>query len=136
MKKAIEIQVKERGWPAHFVLADKCTFTRNTLLQHGQNRVVISSVGCLLSSYKSDAEIEMIGSGRYYEVKAFVAIWEDNVWAADVQKQIDLECNQVITEMTDDSHIKADLMHDEAVAEVMMNLLNNPDYLAEFDSEN
>ena len=57
----------ERGWSGHFICADSCKFRRNTLLECGDVKVVVSSVGALCV----DGKLTEIGAGRHYETMAF-----------------------------------------------------------------
>ena len=57
----------ERGWGAHFIRADRCLFRRNTLLEKGTTKIVVSTVGALIS----EGKMEEIGPKRYYETLAF-----------------------------------------------------------------
>lgn len=73
------VKVTERGWAGHFILGHKCMFHRNTLLEKGDVKIVVSSVGKLLS-YNNDAKIETIECDRYYETMVFFAKndkWQD-----------------------------------------------------------
>lgn len=73
MKK--QIKKTERGWAGHFILAQSCTFRRNTLVEYGHKAVVVSTVGCMRLSdgqgnYRAPEEI---GCDRYYETMSFLA---------------------------------------------------------------
>jgi hypothetical protein len=37
----------ERGWIAHYICADRCRFRRNTLLECGNRRVIVSTIGAM-----------------------------------------------------------------------------------------
>ena len=41
----MEVKRTERGYPGHFILSHRCVFTRNTLLEYGETRVIVSTVG-------------------------------------------------------------------------------------------
>ena len=69
----------EQGWPGHFVCADKCLFRRNTLLQIGEARVIVSTVGDMRNHRN---EITSIGSDLYYETMVFAAEFQDGYWIA------------------------------------------------------
>lgn len=61
----------ERGWPAHFILADRCTFRRNTLLECSDGQaVVVSTVGRCVEP--DGTTIMKIGADRYFETMAFM----------------------------------------------------------------
>ena len=64
----------EQGWAGHFCASSRCRFRRNTLLECGSRRVVVSTVGNywpppLPPDYENVAE--EIGCDRYYETMAF-----------------------------------------------------------------
>ena len=88
----MKVQRTERGWAAHFVCADDCKFRRNTLLECGEVKVVVSTVGAM---YKG-GKLQEIGCDRHYETMAFYVdnstgeykdadvsreIWFDSPWA-------------------------------------------------------
>jgi len=77
----------ERGWCGHFICGDRCRFRRNTLLECGDKKFVISTVGvCII-----DNEVETIGLDRWYETMAFIGEDNGGYIDADVTKQIDFE---------------------------------------------
>ena len=65
-----EVNVIERGWAGHFILADRCLFRRNTLLEYKDKKWVVSKVG----AYRTlENKIDNIGHRRWYETMAFNA---------------------------------------------------------------
>lgn len=111
----------ERGWIGHYICADRCLFRRNTLLELGDIRVVISTVGGQWD--KRERKLEKIGSDRYYETKAFHAKFEDVYWEADVQKEINFDSNWSINDPKTDSNVVND-MHETVVDEIVEKLLS------------
>lgn len=71
----------ELGWGAHFVGAPECYFRRNTLLELGTRRIIVSTVGNYHGTH------EPIGSGRVYETIVFQALWTGRYWDADINRQ-------------------------------------------------
>jgi hypothetical protein len=80
-----EVIRTERGWPGHFIAALNCQFRRNTLLEHGERRIVVSTVG----RYAPADEYQTIGLDRYAETMAFEAERaECGCWVADVTREV------------------------------------------------
>lgn len=77
----------ERGWPAHYCGSARCMFRRNTLLELGEIRVVVSTIGMQRSA--RTGEIEEIGVNRHYETLAFYAELQDQYWEIDTDRQIE-----------------------------------------------
>ena len=105
----------ERGWAGHFICSDKCKFRRNTLLECGDVKVVVSSVGAMYV----DGELTEVGPGRHYETMAFYVdetsgdykdadvgeeIWFDSPWAMKWHKDgyIDNEANDMHEAVVDE----------------------------------
>lgn len=66
----MEISVKERGWPGHFICASRCIYRRNTLVSDGERHIIVSSVG---GYHESDNKpVRQIGCDRYYETMCFI----------------------------------------------------------------
>lgn len=79
--------VSHRGWPGHFIQNSRCRFHCNTLIEFGETRVVVSTVGHMIE----DDRVVPIGSGgRTYETMVFHAeLDEEGVWeAGDRQVEI------------------------------------------------
>jgi len=108
------MKITERGWPGHFILCDRCLFRRNTLIEHNDVAVVVSTVG-LLKARDSD-KFETVGSGRYFETMAFYADKNDKWKDAIIDRQIWLDCKCTIAEI--DAEGEANDMHDAAVKEI------------------
>ena len=111
----------ERGWAGHFIGAHDCAFRRNTLLENGEERIVVSMVG----GYSKKAKLETIGAGgRYYETMAFKAKKKGQYFDADVLEEISFNsewaiCADSPEELPDDVDNQADLQHERVVAELM-----------------
>lgn len=118
------ITIKERGWTGHFILGNDCLYKRNTLVTHGDTRIVVSSVGNLVT-HNSQGEIESIlneiGYDRVYETMVFYANDKDGYIEADVNKEITLNVKRGLSksELREDRDNQADAMHDDNVAEVV-----------------
>lgn len=110
-------KITERGWAGHFICADRCRFRRNTLIDFGNEKIVVSTVGVMLLN-PDDKKFQTIGLARHYETMAFRAKKEGAYWDADVTKQIDFQSNWRIEEITDNSDNEANEMHDAVVAEL------------------
>lgn len=110
----------ERGWPSHYICAHDCQFRRNTLLEYGDARIVVSTVGNRRTG--NDRELQTIGRRRYYETMAFHAEWDGPYWDADSNKTIDFESDWEISNMEISSDQRANDMH-EAVVEEISNTL-------------
>ena len=108
----------ERGWAGHFIGAANCLFRRNSLLERGEIRIVVSTVG----NYRLDNKIENIGAfGRCHETMAFRAEFDGQYWDTDVSCQFHLDCPWSLGIEADDNEIND--MHETAVAwvEAQMN---------------
>ena len=114
----------ERGWAGHFICADSCEFRRNTLLESGEERIVVSTVG----GYRYNEKLKTIGAGgRYYETMAFEAKKKGPYFDADVSEQLSFEnewaiCADSIDELPDDVDNRADEMHEAIVSELTARL--------------
>lgn len=84
----IEVKRTERGWGGHFVCGFRCKFRRNTLLEHHDCRIVISTVGMFFEK-ENDEQATTLGQDRYYETEAFVAyLAHGHYWDADVSERV------------------------------------------------
>lgn len=112
----MEIKQTERGWAGHFICSDRCFFRRNTLIERGSTKIVISTVGNFFPTREKIqlGEPEEIGANRFYETKAFYAVEEDGFIEADTEKEISLGVPWSIGEKHKDN--EANKMHDDAVA--------------------
>lgn len=117
----MENQVKrtELGWAGHFICADRCLFRRNTLLEYGGLKVVVSTVGRMLNLRGDD--FEPIGFKRHFETMAFMAKDDDKYNDADVRKPVSFSSNWQLPEP--DIELEANEMHENVVKEITECLL-------------
>ena len=108
----------ERGYAGHFIGCAKCSFRRNTLLELGEVRVVVSTVG----SYRAGKDGEVIpvsaAWNRYYETMAFRAAPAGGPYVEATGDGIKVAATCAINECEFDSDFAADLMHEAVVAEI------------------
>lgn len=115
----------ERGWGGHFICADRCLYRRNTLLECGERRFVVSSVGAMR---KDGGGFGPIGAfDRYYETMAFEVKREGLYWEADVQREVPFEsewsiCATTPEQLPSDVDNQMDRQHEAVVAELSANL--------------
>ena len=64
--------ITERGWAGHFICSDRCQFRRNTLIDFGKKKIIVSTVG-LLRLERDDKKFETVGYNRFYETMALEA---------------------------------------------------------------
>lgn len=115
----MSVRRTERGWAGHFIGAPLCRFRRNTLLEAGETRIVISTVGLMddpLKKNKGGGFME-IGWNRHFETMAFHAQRVANrYWDADVSRQVEFNAPWAID--TYDADDKANDMHEAVVSEI------------------
>lgn len=120
------IKITERGWPGHYICADRCHFRRNTLVECGKRRIVVSTVGAMKTppSQENQPDYEEIGAGRYFETMVFRAERNGSYWDADVLKPIyGLGLPWCIARApTHTSDAEADTMHNATVREIATRL--------------
>lgn len=118
------VVITERGWPAHFICADRCLFRRNTLIECGNRRIVVSTVGAMRDVTRGGA-FEEIGAGHYFETGAFRAKRSEpaGYWDVDVHRTIPFEAPRYLTTKPHwGSDAEADAMHEAVVAELTAKL--------------
>lgn len=90
-------KITYRGWPGHYILGHRCVFRLNTLIECGKKRVVVSTVGELLSREGSPGKVlcEPLGptggpgnGDRYYEIYVREARREHGWWEADFSRPV------------------------------------------------
>lgn len=110
----------ERGWAGHFICADSCKFRRNTLLECGDVKVVVSSVGAMYV----DGKLTEIGTRRHYETMAFYVDPTSGEYKdADVSEEIFFESKGAL-KWHKDGYIdnEANDMHEAVVDEITRKL--------------
>jgi len=123
MKQRKIVKRTERGYSGHLWCRDQCSFHRNTLLELGDLRVIVSTVGSFRPGY--DKDIETIGLNRYYETECFHAQWEDPYWEIDVSNEIYPDgLKWSIGRISRETHKEADEMHEAYVSAVIERMLN------------
>lgn len=123
----MKVTTTERGWAGHFIGADHCRFGRNTLIQKGKIRVIVSTVGNYLTNSGLPEEI---GYKRYYETMAFRAKKVGAYWDADVTREYPFEsdweiCADSPNELSAGVDNEANDMHEAVVAEIVSKLSKN-----------
>lgn len=108
----------ERGWAGHFIAARNCQFRRNTLLECGEQRVVVSTVGNWVNGDVC-GKAEEIGLDRYYEAMAFAASLQGLYWDADVSRQLYFEAEWSVDHVRDEADQEANDIHEAVVAELI-----------------
>jgi len=128
---ASTIQRTERGWAGHFSGAHSCLFRRNTLLECGDTRIVVSTVGLFKTSksyvfvpinkeYHAGPEDD-----RHFETKAFHAVFDGRYWDADFSREISFESPWCISEVDEDiraANDRANDQHEAVVSEISARL--------------
>lgn len=110
------VKITERGWAGHFCAADLCKFRRNTLLEYGDKRWIVSTVGDMVDVFSKKPTT--IGLNRYYETMAFEARFDGRYWDADVSNQLYFDSDWAIGEITEGSDDLANEMHEKVVKEL------------------
>ena len=120
-----EVKVTERGWAGHFILADRCLFRRNTLLEYKGIKWIVSTVG----AYRTlENKIDTIGHRRWYETMAFEAYEKDGYIDANVEKEISFDSEwgiwgdsweEVCEDCDGTPDNTANDMHDKVVSELI-----------------
>lgn len=126
----MNVKRTERGWAGHFICADRCLFRRNTLLEFGTIKVVVSTIGNMVnihaSGYPNKFEIETIGAGRYFETMAFHAEEKKGFIDANVSRHVPFESSWAIAKPWKEG--EANDMHEAVVDEISKGLLNGNKY--------
>ena len=112
----MKIKITERGYAGHLCVASQCRFKRNTLIEYGRKKIVVSTIGNYNPSHKN--EPDTIGINRYYETMAFEAEYVKPYWEANVSVEVPFKSNWQISEIAFNTDKKADEMHDKVVREL------------------
>ncbi len=112
----MELKITERGWPGHYICAEYCLFRRNTLIEYGDLKWIVSTVGRQLPANDSDYW-ETVGYERYYETMVFEAEQDGIYWDAG-KKHIDFDSPWAIHDCRDDSEFRANEMHEKVITEL------------------
>jgi hypothetical protein len=119
----VNVTRTERGWPGHFIGGRECLFRRNTLLECGDRRVVVSTVG----NYRplsTPGKITEIGLKRYYETMAFEATFDEPYWETDAECAVPFDSPWMIDHCRREADAEANAMHEAVVAELIDRLGN------------
>jgi len=112
-----KIKITERGWAGHFCASHHCGFRRNTLIEKGKNKIIVSTVGNYNLPGADDLD-KKIGYERYYETMVFKAKKVGIYWEADVTKEVPFESPWAINELETETDQKANDMHENVVREI------------------
>ena len=113
------IKRTERGWPGHFAESADCLFRRNTLIENGEEAIVVSTVG---QRHNGDGLKPLCGR-RYYETMAFKAAKKGFYIDADFLVPVLFDsaweiCADSPEKLPGDADSLADRMHEDVVAEL------------------
>lgn len=128
MAKLKSLTITERGYAGHFAGWRNCDYRRNTLIEYGTRRIIVSSIGDYYL-FEPDGPQE-IGHDRYFETKVFPAHLVEGYWVADTTREISIESpNQINKETLTDSSFQTfnlmDNQHDDVVKEITEKLMAN-----------
>jgi len=116
-----KLKITERGFAGHFCGSASCLFHRNTLVEYGNKRMVVSTVGNYrpaLRGMELTNRDRQIGLDRYYETMVFRAKKIGVYWEADVSEEIEFNSAWSIDKLENESDMEADNMHDKVVKEI------------------
>jgi len=119
-----KVKITYRGWVGHFICGHDCMFRLNTLLEYGDIKIVVSTVGAMKSSLSK--KYETIGYDRYFETMAFHAEKEGDFWDADVMREINFESEWAWNSLEDEW--KANKGHIAVVEEIRNGLIDGNQY--------
>ena len=101
-----------------------CTFRRNTLLECGTRRVVVSTLGNYRPKSVENGAPETIGSQRHYETMVFRAHRDGGYWEANTSAgELSFNSNWRLEGVKQESDGLANDMHETVVDEFVARLL-------------
>lgn len=111
-----KVKRTERGWAGHFTGGHNCLFRRNTLLEYGDKKWVVSTVGNYIPKGK-DKVAEIGSSGWLHETMVFKAeLVDGKYWDANVSEQISFDSPWSLGVEANDNDINN--MHETVVEEL------------------
>lgn len=129
------VKISNRGWAGHFICSKDCQFRLNTLLEYKDIKIVVSTVGMMLSHCPKGSEFykgqyDTVGLDRYYETMAFHAKSEELKYKSgkkqlfydvDVSRQISFDSDWCWESIEDEW--EANKGHYKVVEEIKKKLL-------------
>jgi hypothetical protein len=112
----MRVKITERGYAGHLCVASQCNFRRNTLIEYGDKRIVVSTVGNYNPIHKNKPDT--IGINRYYETMAFEAEYIEPYWEANTSKEVGFNSDWAIDRIDFATDMIADAMHEKVVKEL------------------
>lgn len=126
------MKIKERGWAGHYILSHNCNFRRNTLIVDKDIKVVVSTVGNLVTPYNEKFEVDFnnrktskLGSDHYFETLVGYSK-NDEFDDMDVTNLISIPLNTRLYEPW--VELEADEMHETIVEYIKQNINNLNSY--------
>lgn len=120
----MQVKRTERGWAGHFIAAERCLFHRNTLLEYGDKKWIVSTVGRYFPP-SMGGKIDTIGHNRYFETMAFEAKEKNGYWECDVEKQIEFLSPWEIDHAGYLADREANEMHEQVVEELSKKIIGD-----------
>lgn len=120
--KSDKVKLTERGWAAHYIASNRCSFHRNTLIEYKNKKWIVSTVGRQWSDIED--KFITIGLGRYYETFAYIAAETHCGYIdCDFSKQIWFESKWAVENCDASSELEANNMHDAVVKELSKRIM-------------
>ena len=124
-----DVKITERGWAGHFICSENCLFRRNTLIEYGDKKWVVSTIGNMWHPVTN--KLMTIGLGLWYETKAFEACDIDGYIDADIKKELNIESECGLYAATEEELYEkypltdnaANEMHDNIVKEMVEKII-------------